>query len=164
AETIQQMQRHPSLRLLATAHTEEYRRVRREFPAIADTLTPTLIEPPRDEEALRMVASHLPHLQGHYRVRIASEAPRVAVELWRAESPLALPGAALTRLERACARKVNQIDGRVMDNSDTGDTGWGDHIEMLAPPQAIGHGGALETRPSGATPTVTGQDVREANA
>jgi CHAT domain len=156
AETIQQMQQHPNLRLLVTAHTDEYRRVRREFHAIADALTPTLLEPPRDEEALHMVASHLPQLQGHYQVRIAPEAQRVAVEMWRAESPLVLPGAALIRLERACARKVNQFDG--------GDTSWDGLGEMSAPPQAIGHGGALETRPSNATPTVTEQDVRAANA
>lgn len=103
-----------------------------------------------------MVASHLPQLQGHYQVRIAPEAQRVAVEMWRAESPLVLPGAALIRLERACARKVNQFDG--------GDTSWDGLGEMSAPPRAIGHGGALETRPSNATPTVTEQDVRAANA
>jgi hypothetical protein len=159
AETIHAMQRHPNLRLLATAHTDDYRLVRRQFAGIAELFTPTLLDPPREDEALRMVEAHLPSLERHFQLRIAPEAPRAALAIWRAESPLVLPGAALTRLERACARKVNRGAPQVSDESAEPQENLG---ELPGVPPVPGQNVALSTRPSAAPLTVTAQDVHEA--
>lgn len=153
AETIRFMQEHPNLRLLATAHTDDYRQVRREFSAIADALTATLLEPPREEEALPMVTAHQSRLERHYQVTIDPNAVHAAVELWREEAPLELPGAGLARLERACARKVNQ----------GADESLGAALNP-APLSAMMDVGGMATTRTGDDPLliVTEQDVRKA--
>lgn len=156
AETLSAMLRHPHLRLLATAHTDDYRSVRRAFPAISDALTSTTLEPPSHEEALRMVAAHKTRLERHYQLSIQPDALRVAIGLAPAEAPLVLPGAALARLERACARLVNRaIDAQAGSAAPEAD-------RTTTPTPSDQPNSATMTRPAAAPVTLTASDLRDA--
>jgi hypothetical protein len=156
AQTLQLVLRHPSLRILATADTDSYRQVLRDFPAIAETLTSVTLEPPRPDIALSMVEAHRPRLEQRYRVTLTADAVGAAVEQWRDEAPLVLPGAALARLERACARAVGQSIG------DGGDLHASAGPHSRPAPHAPGAGASQMTRPMDDQPVVTGNEVRTA--
>jgi len=105
-EILRDVLHYATLRLVATATTEGYLHLFARFAPLAQLFVPLEMTPPRPERAIQMVQAHVQRLERRYRVTIAPDAAESAVRVAHEEQPLSLPGAAITRLERACARAI----------------------------------------------------------
>ncbi|HUY79957.1 MAG TPA: CHAT domain-containing protein [Ktedonobacterales bacterium] len=158
-ETLRDAFTHPNLRCVATAYGDSYRMIHRDYPDLSRLLTPLDLTEPRPEVAETMTQAHRARLENKYTVTITADAMPVAVEVAHEEPGLALPGSAIARLERACARKV----GSVGPIGHAESAGMGDNATVDgSPPPATG---VLTTRQSPVQPErplVTASDVRAA--
>lgn len=107
-QILRDILRYATLRLVATATSEGYLQIFTRYASLAQLLVPLELKPPRPERAVLMAQAHIQRLERRYRVTITPDAAAAAVAVALEEQPPTLPGAAITRLERACVRAFGQ--------------------------------------------------------